>query len=161
MSLQPTPTLAAEIASLCCTAPPGAGRRITSKSLEALIAAIFARIFARLEAILRLWQSGTLPAMPQRAPHPRTQQSPANRRSAPSASPRAPARTASPDSPGTAATRMRRPRPHPAIIRYRGIRTAVSRPRPASRDPPAQKFRFPSPTARPPSCAAIVPLSKL
>ena len=37
-----------------------------SKSLDALIAAIFARIFARLEQILRLWQSGKLPPPPIR-----------------------------------------------------------------------------------------------
>ena len=64
MTSQPTPSLANEFASLCFTAPSGAGRRITSKSLEALIAAIFARIFARLEQVLRLWQSGQLPPPP-------------------------------------------------------------------------------------------------
>ena len=62
MSVQPT-LLGDEIASLrnAGTAPPGAGRRIVSKSLHALIAAIFARIFDCLERLLLLWQAGQLP----------------------------------------------------------------------------------------------------
>ena len=62
------PSLATHLASLrdADPAPSGAGRRIMSKSLDALIAAIFARIFARLEQILRLWQSGKLPPPPIR-----------------------------------------------------------------------------------------------
>ena len=62
------PSLATHLASLrdADPAPSGAGRRIMSKSLDVLIAAIFARIFARLEQILRLWQSGNLPPLPTR-----------------------------------------------------------------------------------------------
>ncbi len=39
--------------------------------IDTLIAAIFARIFARLEQLLRLWQSGTLPAPQPRPFQPR------------------------------------------------------------------------------------------
>ena len=121
MSSQPTPSLADTFASLSFNAPPGAGRRITSKSLDALIAAIFARIFARLEQILRLWQAGTLPVPAPRArathPHPPAARSPP----APKPPPRAEsalhraahARNPSPRSPPESNRPIIPPRHHP------------------------------------------------
>ena len=135
MSVHPTP-LGAQIASLrkAGTAPPGADRRMLSKSLHALIAAIFARIFDRLEQILLLWQSGQLPAPPIRAPRAATlpRQHPAKPRRhrarqrirTPLTKPQAPNRHRAPNPPATSAPFATTPSP--------------VRPRPA-RDPPSRR----------------------
>ena len=61
------PTLADRLSRRRSDAP---ARENRAWSLDALIAAIFARIFARLEQLLLLWQSGDLPLpQPSRKPH--------------------------------------------------------------------------------------------
>ena len=159
MSLQPSPSLADKLASLRSTAPAGAGRRMLPKSLDALIAAIFARIFARLEQIFLLWQSGTLPmpAPRERATHPQPKQFPqshAARRTSASAwrlggqSSHASAPSPSPCS--TRGARAKSPAPRPC----RGTSAShpeSQRPRsrnPAARDPPAHPFSIFDPSAK-------------
>ncbi len=61
MSLKPSP-LADQLAGLRAATTANAERGWLPASLHALIMAIFARIFGRLEQLLLLWQSGTLPA---------------------------------------------------------------------------------------------------
>ena len=61
------PSLADRFAGLrAIPTTPNADTTLLSAALCAMIAAIFARIFGRLEQLLLLWQSRTLPA-----PHPR------------------------------------------------------------------------------------------
>ena len=67
MPHQPSP-LAAHLAQHRSNGPSGPVRGRLPISLHALIAAIFARIFDRLEQLLQLWQSGTLPVPPVRQP---------------------------------------------------------------------------------------------
>ena len=67
------PSLADQFAGLrAIPTTPNADTTLLSAALRALIAAIFARIFGRLEQILLLWQSGTLPAPSIRAPRAAT-----------------------------------------------------------------------------------------
>ena len=61
MSLKPSP-LAGQLAGLRAATTANAERGWLPASLHALIMAIFAHIFGRLEQLLLLWQSATLPA---------------------------------------------------------------------------------------------------
>ena len=73
METRPTP-LAAKFAAIRAATTSNDDRGTVSAALHALISAILARIFGRLEQILLLWQSGTLPTPPLRTPQVRTQQ---------------------------------------------------------------------------------------
>ena len=63
METHPTP-LAGQLAGLRAAITSNDDRGWLPASLHALIMAIFARIFGRLEQIMLLWQSDTLPAIP-------------------------------------------------------------------------------------------------
>ncbi len=130
-------------------APPRAGGRMLPAALQTLITAILARLFDRLEALLRLWQSGTLPIpqprrptphnaapllTPQPAHHPAS--TTARTRSTPLANPCRPCVEPCPPAARAASIRPR----HPVQLACR--RTAANPPRVprrAARDPPRPK----------------------
>ena len=70
MLIQSSP-LGAQIASFQAANAAQETRAWLPATLHALIAAIFARIFGRLEQLIALWQSGTLP--PASIPRPQSQ----------------------------------------------------------------------------------------
>ena len=70
MLIQPSP-LGAQIASLHIAIKARETCAWLPDAVHALIAAIFARIFDRLEQIILLWQSGTLPAPALQRSQPR------------------------------------------------------------------------------------------
>ncbi len=128
------PSLGAPIANPSTPNSSGAKCALLPRAIQALIAALFARLFDRLEQLLRLWQSGTLP--PPAAP--RKQKSAAGQKP-PAAIPSHRAARSKPA--------RHRPLPHrPTRVRPTHVRTAAppppfppsaARPRPAH-DPPAK-----------------------
>lgn len=133
------PSLGAPIANPSAPNSSGAKCALLPRAIQALIAALFARIFDRLEHLLRLWQSGTLP--PPAAP--RHQKSAAGQRP-PAAIPSHRATRSKPARHRPLPHRPTRVRPTP--VRPTHVRTAAPPPpfppsaarrRPA-RDPPAK-----------------------
>ena len=135
MLIQPSP-LGAQIASLHIAITARETCAWLPDAVRALIAAIFARIFDRLEQIILLWQSDTLPA-----PALQRSQSRGARRQTVDVSPRhpadrsKPARKATIGTPQRLRTRAATAAPNPAA----SIQPAIHKPpRPrAARDPPS------------------------
>ena len=133
MKGQPHP-LATQFASLRAAAEAHTSRCWLTAALEAMIMTALARIFGQLEEIIRLWQAGLLPALPNRPSIPPVHQ--------PQADAAPPTRARHAPSPRAAKPRHAKSRPAPINIRS----SCNPSPRPRAAQP--SRTRPPKPESR-------------